>query len=124
MRCEEIRFLLSKSADRRVRWRTFLRLTLHLRRCCSCMRYKQQMQDISSLLYFYRQRRDELGANRLSPEARGRIKQLLARHLASRDGNSFPELIDLNKSKVNGKSDAMKESCRIVFMSVGQQWED
>ena len=80
--CKEVSRLVSESLDRELSWRQRLSLRMHLLMCSLCSRFRRQMLFLSDAAHAFAAagEANALPAHiRLSPEARQRIKQALAR---------------------------------------------
>lgn len=75
--CNHIRFLLSKSMDKKLTWRKRLRVATHLMTCSSCTHYRQHLHVIRCLISCYRAKHPEPEGSywTLSIEARARMKK-------------------------------------------------
>lgn len=77
--CKEVSRLVSESLDRELPWGQRVSLHLHLLLCSLCSRFRRQMLFLQRAARAFGEA-DMLSAQvRLSPEARQRIKDLLAR---------------------------------------------
>lgn len=80
--CKEVSRLVSESLDRELPLRQRISLRLHLLLCSLCSRFHRQMlflQDAARAFGATAEADEQLAHLRLSPEARQRIKQALAR---------------------------------------------
>lgn len=78
--CKEVSRLVSESLDRDLSFRQRSSLRLHLLMCSLCSRFRRQMLFLRDAARFFGEasEKDKLPANdRLSPEARARIKRVL-----------------------------------------------
>lgn len=77
--CKEAARLISDSHLRPLRWRERAALWLHLTVCDACTRFKQQMRLLTDAVRRFEERQPmEVGALRLSDDARQRIRIILA----------------------------------------------
>ncbi|MBI3897749.1 MAG: zf-HC2 domain-containing protein [Gammaproteobacteria bacterium] len=78
--CKEASRLVSLSIDQRLSWRQRGALRLHLFLCAACTRFKQQAKFLHKAAEEFGRRSVQLGQHlRLTPNARERIKEALAR---------------------------------------------
>jgi hypothetical protein len=79
--CTEMTHLLSEEMDHAVPWLTRFKMRAHFLMCCYCRRY---MENLHYMRRLFRSSPSsvEISSERLSPEAKERLKQTLRDHRA------------------------------------------
>jgi len=77
LNCRHVTRLLSQSMDAQLPWHRRLLIRLHLLYCVWCGRYAAQLKFLRKATQQLAQGMDEPTSERLSPEARERIRQRL-----------------------------------------------
>jgi len=75
--CVEMTHLLSEEMDHSLPWFTRLKMRVHFLMCCYCRRYKESLHYLRNVFRSSAASADTLSSERLSPEARERLKQVL-----------------------------------------------
>ncbi len=77
--CREVTKLVSESMDGSLPWRKRIGIRIHFMMCVSCARYRRQMLLIRELIRDYLSEAESANdaGDRLSPEARRRMKEAL-----------------------------------------------
>jgi len=75
--CTEMTHLLSEEMDHPLPSLTRLKMRVHFLMCCYCRRYKENLHYLRNLFRSSAANADSLSSERLPPEARERLKELL-----------------------------------------------
>jgi hypothetical protein len=80
--CDEASFLISLREDRRLNFRMWWQLKMHLLTCHLCRKYARQIGELNHSLEIYREGcSHEICTHHLSPESGSRIGKELSREL-------------------------------------------
>jgi hypothetical protein len=80
--CDEASYLISMREDRKLGFRQWLQLKMHLLSCHLCRKYASQIEEISHSMEQYREVcNNESCSHHLSPEAEARIHKELKNEL-------------------------------------------
>jgi hypothetical protein len=75
--CTEMTHLLSREMDQPLPWFTRLQMRIHFLMCCYCRRYMESLRYLRRIFRSPESGIDQLSSERLSPEAKERLKETL-----------------------------------------------